>query len=257
MATALVGGWISTGLCAAESIVACDPDPAARERFAQRVPGVRLESGSAAAVPWADTVLLATKPPQLPLVADEIRGQLTDRHLLVSVAAGVSLVRLSRWFGTERVIRVMPNTPCLVGRGAAGYALGAGATEEDSEVVRALLEAVGIAFRLEEPQLDAVTGLSGSGPAYVYLLIEALSDGGVRVGLPRSVASALAVQTVRGAAELVLARGEHPAVLKDQVASAGGTTIAGLQVLEDRGFRSAAIAAVVAATHRSRELGRE
>jgi pyrroline-5-carboxylate reductase len=124
-------------------------------------------------------------------------------------------------------------------------------------LVQKMMSAVGIAFRLDESYLDAVTGLSGSGPAYVYLLIEALSDGGVRVGLPRAVASALAAQTVRGAAEMVLVQGEHPAVLKDRVASAGGTTIAGLHALEEHGLRSAAIAAVVAATRRAGELGRE
>lgn len=257
MATALVCGWVSTKLCAMQDIVACDPQAAAREQFARQVPGVRVEPTSADAVRQADIVLLATKPQQLPPVADEIRSLLTERQLLISVAAGVTLARLSEWFGTERIIRVMPNTPCLVGQGASAYALGRRATEEDAEVVQQLMSAVGVAFRLEESHLDAVTGLSGSGPAYVYLLIEALSDGGVRVGLPRAVASALAAQTVRGAAEMVLARGEHPAVLKDRVASPGGTTIAGLHALEEHGFRSAAIAAVVAATLRARELGRE
>ena len=151
----------------------------------------------------------------------------------------------------------MPNTPCLVGQGASAYALGARATDQDAEIVQRMMSAVGVAFRLEESYLDAVTGLSGSGPAYVYLLIEALSDGGVRVGLPRSVAATLAAQTVRGAAEMVLVQGEHPAVLKDRVASPGGTTIAGLHALEEHGLRSAAIAAVVAATQRARELGQE
>ena len=149
----------------------------------------------------------------------------------------------------------MPNTPCLVGKGASAFARGAGATAADGERVKQLLSAVGLAFELDEKLLDAVTGLSGSGPAFVYVMIEALSDGGVRTGLPRTIATQLAAQTVLGAAQMVLG-GEHPAVLKDRVASPGGTTIAGLQVLEDRGLRAALIAAVEAATERSKELGR-
>ena len=152
-------------------------------------------------------------------------------------------------------MRVMPNTPCLVGQSASGYCRGPGATDDDARYVGELLGAVGRAFELDEKLLDAVTGLSGSGPAFVYVVIEALSDGGVLVGLPRDVATALAAQTVRGAAEMVLQSGEHPGVLKDRVASPGGTTIAGLQALESGGMRAAVIAAVEAATRRSMELG--
>ncbi|MHB8971000.1 MAG: pyrroline-5-carboxylate reductase [Pirellulaceae bacterium] len=257
MASALVSGWVTKRLYAAADVVASDPDPEARRRFAQLIPGTRVEPTSCEAVRQAKIVLLATKPSQLQQVAQEIRAALAADTLLVSVAAGVTLARLAAWFGTERIIRVMPNTPCLVGQGASAFALGPRATEADAEMVQQMMGAVGVAFRLDESLLDAVTGLSGSGPAYVYQLIEALSDGGVRVGLPRAVASALAAQTVRGAAEMVLVQGEHPAVLKDRVASPGGTTIAGLQALEEHGFRSAAMAAVVAATRRASELGRE
>ena len=149
----------------------------------------------------------------------------------------------------------MPNTPCLVGQSASGYCLGPGATTADGELVARLLGTVGLALQLDEKLLDAVTGLSGSGPAFVYVMIEALSDGGVRMGLPRDVATALAAQTVKGAAEMVLSTHEHPAVLKDRVASPGGTTIAGLQALENGGVRAALISAVEAATRRSQELG--
>jgi pyrroline-5-carboxylate reductase len=150
----------------------------------------------------------------------------------------------------------MPNTPCLVGEGASGYCLGPRTTEADRELVERLLSSVGRAVAVDEKLLDVVTGLSGSGPAFVFVMIEALADGGVRMGLPRATALELAAQTVKGAAQMVLVSGDHPAVLKDQVASPGGTTIAGLQALEAGGLRSALIGAVEAATRRSIELGR-
>src|SRR5262249_43716710 len=154
-----------------------------------------------------------------------------------------------------RLIRVMPNTPCLLGASASGYSPGDSATADDVALVQRLLDAVGKAFRLPEHLLDAVTGLSGSGPAFVYVMIEALSDGGVRMGLPRDVATALAAQTVLGAARMVLETGMHTGALKDMVASPGGTTIAGLHALERRGVRGALIDAVEAATRRATELG--
>ena len=255
MATALVRGLVRSGFCDPRDISAFDPDAAARDRFAEAVPGVGFESSNVAAAGKASIVLLAVKPQRLPEVAREIREAVDDRQLIVSLAAGVTLAQLSAWFGTPRIIRVMPNTPCLVGQGASAFSLGAKATAADAEAVQRMMGAVGMAFQLDESYLDSVTGLSGSGPAYVYMFIEALSDGGVRAGLPRPVAMALAAQTVRGAAEMVLVEGEHPAVLKDRVASPGGTTIAGLQALEEHGMRAAAMAAVCAATQRARELG--
>ena len=175
--------------------------------------------------------------------------------LFVSIAAGITTAVLSNGLGTKRVIRVMPNTPALVGVGAAGFCMADGATESDAEFVGGLLNSVGVAHPLPEHLIDAVTGLSGSGPAFVYEIIEALSDGGVRVGLPRATAMELAAQTVMGAAKMVLESGEHPGVLKDRVASPGGTTIAGLHALEQAGMRAALMNAVVAATERSQELG--
>lgn len=177
--------------------------------------------------------------------------------LVISVAAGITLAALEAASPANfRVIRTMPNTPALVGKGAAGFCLGGGATAEDADAARLLLGSVGIAVEVPERLMDAVTGLSGSGPAYVYLIIEALSDGGVKAGLPRVDAARLAAQTVLGAATMVLETGEHPGVLKDMVTSPGGTTITGVAELERRGLRSALIDAVNVAADRATELGK-
>jgi pyrroline-5-carboxylate reductase len=204
----------------------------------------------------SDVIFLAVKPQNMADVVTDIGGTLGVKKLVVSIAAGVTIARLAEGLRTQRVIRVMPNTPALVGQGAAAYTLGPAATADDGLLVGQLLAAVGVAVKVDEKLLDVVTGLSGSGPAFVYVMIEALADGGVRMGLPRETALTLAAQTVRGAAQMVLTSGEHPAALKDKVASPGGTTIAGLAALEDRGFRGTLIGAVEAATRRSQELGR-
>ncbi|MCI0639387.1 MAG: pyrroline-5-carboxylate reductase [Gemmataceae bacterium] len=256
MATALARGWLQAGLTTAEHLQASDPIPQARNQFAQAT-AAKVTQDNRQVVSQSDLVVLATKPQSMPAVLAEIRSALTAQHLILSIAAGVSLAQLSRDLGPDkRIVRVMPNTPCLVGASASGYAAGTSATTEDLRVVERLLNAVGKAFALPEMLLDAVTGLSGSGPAYIFVLIEALSDAGVRVGLPRDVATQLAAQTVFGAAKMLLETGLHPAVLKDQVASPGGTTMAGLHALERGGFRAALIDAVEAATNRSVELGR-
>jgi pyrroline-5-carboxylate reductase len=188
-------------------------------------------------------------------VLAQIRSAVTADHLVVSVAAGVSIATIAKGLGLDRrIARVMPNTPALIGEGAAAYCLGPGTKPEDETVVAECLRSVGKAFRVPESQLDAVTGLSGSGPAFVFLMIDALADGGVRVGLPREVALELAAQTVSGAARMVLETGEHPGRLKDQVASPAGTTIAGLHALERAGVRGALMDAVEAAYRRSVEL---
>lgn len=254
MARALAQGFLQAGLLAAERIVAFDPVAAALDQFRSDCPGGRVAASNADVAQHADVLFLAVKPQSMSGVIQELAGKVAGK-LVVSIAAGIPVARLSD-LKTDRIIRVMPNTPCLVGRGASAYALAAGATAADGELVGKLLSAVGIAFQVDEKHLDAVTGLSGSGPAFVYLVIEALADGGVRMGLPRDVAAALAAQTVRGAAEMVLTQNEHPAVLKDRVASPGGTTIAGLAALEERGLRGTLIAAVEAATRRSAELGK-
>jgi pyrroline-5-carboxylate reductase len=204
----------------------------------------------------ADVLVLAVKPQAMVAVLEEVAGGIEGRHLLISIAAGVSLARMeSRLAEGTRVIRVMPNTPALVGASASAFALGAAATEADGELVSRLFASVGLAYRVREELLDAVTGLSGSGPAYGYQIIEALSDGGVAEGLPREVATRLAAQTLLGAARMVLETGQHPAWLKDQVTSPGGTTLEGLREMEQGGVRAALMNAVRAAAEKSRRLG--
>ncbi len=255
MATALGEGFVRAGLVSGTDLIASDPSSEARQRFAQSTGGQTVDDNSAV-VHRAKVLFLAVKPQQMVRVAAELKGRLGPDLLVISIAAGIRLSVLAQGFGEGvRLVRVMPNTPCLVGKGACGYCLGGTATPPDGQLVAQLLSAVGLAFEVEEKLLDAVTGLSGSGPAFVYLIIEALSDGGVRVGLPRAVATALAAQTVLGAAQMVLTTGDHPGVLKDRVASPGGTTIAGLQALEEAGIRGGLMAAVEAATRRSLELG--
>lgn len=256
MATALAGGLISSGFATADDVCASDTYEAAREKFAHETGAATLESNITIAE-QSDVVIFSVKPQQIPDVLQEIKGAITTRQLLVSIAAGSPLSLFLNTLGeTIRIIRVMPNTPCLVKQGASAFARGGKATPADASLVESLLSTVGIAVEVPESQLDAVTGLSGSGPAYIYQIIEALSDGGVRMGLPRHIATQLAAQTVKGAAEMVLETGEHPGALKDAVTSPAGTTIAGIHALEAGGLRSSLMNAVSAATQRSVELGK-
>lgn len=257
MATALVRGMIRAGAADAGSITVSDPVASAREALAAEA-GVAASDDNREVVARSDVVVLAVKPQSMASVLAEVAGSVTPDHLVISIAAGVSIATIAAGLGGDprRIVRVMPNTPALLGEGASGFCLGPDARPEDEAVVRACVDSVGRSFRVAEPLLDAVTGLSGSGPAFVYTVIDALSDGGVRMGLPREVATALAAQTVLGAAKMVLETGLHPGVLKDQVTSPGGTTIAGLHALERAGVRAGLIDAVQAATLRSAELGR-
>jgi pyrroline-5-carboxylate reductase len=256
MATALARGWLAAGLVNAEHLRASDPVALARDAFHAET-GVRAVADNRRVVGSSDLLVLAVKPQSMATLLEEIGPVLQPRHLVVSIAAGITLRQLTEGLGPGcRLVRVMPNTPCLVGASASAYAPGTGATEEDLALVGRLLGAVGRAFRLSEGLLDAVTGLSSSGPAFVYVVIEALSDGGVRMGLPREVATALAAQTVFGSAKMVLETGAHPGMLKDKVASPGGTTMAGLHALERGGLRAALMDAVEAATRRATELAK-
>ncbi len=252
MATALARGWVQSEWLPAENVTGTDVLPAAREQFTKATACQTVET-VAEVFTASEVIVLAVKPQHMGGVLAAMREMVEEQHLIVSIAAGVPLATLSETLGSDRrLVRVMPNTPALIGAGAAAFALGGKATAEDSELVEKMLSTVGLAVEVPESLLDAVTGLSGSGPAYVYQIIEALSDGGVRVGLPREIATKLAAQTVLGAARMVLETGEHPGTLKDAVTSPGGTTIAGLHALEAGGVRGHLINAVVAATERAR-----
>ena len=255
MATALAKGVIRAGLVSAKQVMASDPSDTARLAFGKET-GAKTTPSNQAVVKFAEVLVLAVKPDQVTAVLGGIRADFTAKHLLISIAAGVPLARLEAGLSPEaRLIRVMPNTPALLGASATGFALGKSARPADAALAQKLFSAVGVAFQVKESLLDAVTGLSGSGPAYVYLFIEGLSDGGVAAGLPRDVATRLAAQTVLGSAKMVLETGLHPGALKDMVTSPGGTTIEGLHELEKGRLRGTLISAVRAATEKSRKLG--
>ncbi len=253
MATALAKGFISAGLVKSAQVRASDPIFAARSAFAKET-GAKTTVSNIEVVKFASVLVLAVKPGSVPELLSEVHDAFTPEHLLISICAGVPLAKLEAGMG-GRAIRVMPNTPALLGASATAYALGKNATKADGDLAQKLFSSVGIAFQLKETLLDAVTGLSGSGPAYVYLMIEALSDGGVASGLPRDVATKLAAQTVLGSARMVLETGQHPGALKDMVTSPGGTTIEGLHELEKGKVRGSLINAVRAATEKSKKLG--
>lgn len=257
MASAMIKGIIAAKVVGPSAITASDCYQPMLDKIATE--GVATTQSNAEVLAKSSVVILAVKPDMIAPVLTEA-GTAVTNHLVISIAAGKTLATLETLLNCAttktRVIRVMPNTPCLVGEAASAFAMGTHATDADRQVVRALLEAVGVAVEVKEKDMDAVTAVSGSGPAYVYMMIEALADGGVRAGLPRATAQRLAAQTLRGAATMVLETGTHPGELKDAVCSPGGTTIAGVEALEQAGFRSAAMAAVAAATARSQELGK-
>lgn len=255
MATALAAGAVAAGLITDTSLIFAEPVPAQRDKLKQRFASAKIVTSAVDVLALAERVILSVKPQAMSAVGQELRQRGCQKHLLISIAAGYSLSSLQSLLGSERVIRVMPNTPAQIGAGAAGVAAATGASEEDIAFVEQLMSAVGLSVRVPDSLMHAVTGLSGSGPAYVYLMIDALSDGGVAQGLPRDLALRLAAQTVMGAAQMVLESGLHPGQLRDQVTSPGGTTIAGLRALEQAAVRSGFIEAVAAATQRSRELG--
>ena len=253
MAAAMIAGMTgSWGMDPAHIYVS--EHKAARCRALHERYGVQAEVGAASFIGQADVVVLAVKPSAAAAAMAEIAGRMKQEAVLVSIVAGLSLSSMEDVFPARPIVRVMPNTPLSVGEGMSAYALNAYAVRQDVSFVGDLLSACGRAVEVQEDWMDAVTGLSGSGPAYGFLMIEALADGGVMMGLPRETATVLAAQTLLGAARMVLATGEAPAVLKAQVMSPAGTTIAGVRILEEGGVRGAIMSAVAAATARAKAL---
>ena len=256
MGEALIRGLVESNRVPTDRILATDVRAERVHELAKQY-GVRASAGNAALAREADVVILAVKPQIMAAVLRETMPALTNRPLLISLAAGVSTTTIQSVLGKyARLIRVMPNTPALVLQGATAIARTPGLEPDDLETAQEIFAAVGRVVVLDEEQMDAVTGLSGSGPAYVALVIESLADGGVKMGLDRATAMTLATQTVLGAATLLAQTGMHPGALKDMVSSPGGTTIAGIAALEEGGLRTTFIRAVERATLRSRELGR-
>ena len=267
MGEALIRGFLDAGAATPGRICASVATFERRERLQGLGIGNIFEDakegGAASIAQNSDVIFLGVKPQIMVEILDSLAPVLEPHHLVISIAAGIKLSTLESKLGQGvRVVRVMPNTPCLVRSAASAYSLGTHATQEDADLVHRLLTSVGLAIQVEEKMMDAVTGLSGSGPAYVFLMVEALADGGVAAGLPRDTALALAAKTVAGAAQMIFQEDEssisgmvHPGILKDKVASPAGTTIAGLMELEASGVRGAFARAVLAAAKRSEELG--
>lgn len=259
MASALMDGLIAKKTVGSPSDIICSDlfEPSLEKA---RAKGIKATKSNAEVCTSAkDAIVLAVKPGIVPVVCKDVAAAYpkpdSSSPLIISIAAGVTISTLEAALPGFRVCRVMPNTPCLVGQATSGFALGQHGNDSDREIATKIFGSVGLARETKEVLLNAVTGLSGSGPAYVFQFIEALADGGVRAGLPRDVALGFAAQTVKGAAEMVLETGKHPGELKDGVTSPGGTTIAGVEALEKGGFRAATISAVTAATRRSMQLG--
>jgi len=256
MAEALIRGLLAAGAVKADQLLVNDVS-AERLEHLRKTYGIIVQKSTRDAASGADIVLLCVKPQVIDVVLAKIAPVADKTKLVISIAAGVTIDRIQKMLAAEpRVIRVMPNTPALVLAGAAGIAAGSKATQDDVGLAQQIFGAVGRSVVVDEKLMDAVTGLSGSGPAYVFMIIDALSDAGVKAGLPRPLALELAAQTVYGSARMVLETGEHPGKLRDMVTSPGGTTIEGLHALEKGKLRATLMNAVEAATARSRELGK-
>ncbi|BBB93006.1 MAG TPA: pyrroline-5-carboxylate reductase [Methylomusa anaerophila] len=256
MAEALIRGILKSGMIEASQLIVNDIS-SERLRYLTNLFSVETTSDSQELAKKADVLFLTVKPQVMNHVVDQITPVVSKSTIIVSVAAGVTLSTLQNKMPGVPVVRVMPNTAVAVGEGMSAIALGKYATSSIGEMVSSVFASVGKVVTVGEDLMDAVTGLSGSGPGYVYVLIDALTDAGVRVGFSRQTALLLSAQTLLGAAKMVLETGEHPAKLRDMVTSPGGTSITGIHVLEQKGVRAALIDAVVAATERSKEMGRK
>ena len=254
MGEALVRGMINSGLLQAGRIMVAEPDGTRRD-FLSSTYGIKVTDAAEELCKFSSIIILAIKPQIMQPVLSAYTPFVGNRHLLISIAAGVPLAAIEEGIGRHRIIRVMPNTPALVLAGASALSPNSQAGEEDLGLAMEIFSAIGICVHVPENLLDAVTGLSGSGPGYIFTFIEAMIDGGVLAGIPRPVAEQLVLQTVYGSAKLALETGKPPAVLKAMVTSPGGTTIAGIHALEEAGLRGTVMSAVDRASRRSKELG--
>ena len=256
MATAMIEGLLSKGLYRKDEIMASCRSQETKDRVSKDL-GIPVTTDDSEVFFAADVIILAVKPSQIEgILTTNIEANSTKK-LLVSIAAGIKIATIEKYVPDSKIIRVMSNVCSTVLESASSYTLGSRATAEDGDTVKRILEAIGMAFEVPEEKIDAVTGLSGSGPAYMFMVIDALADGGVLMGLPRDTAIQLAAQTMLGSAKTVLETGKHPEDLKDSVCSPGGTTIEGVKVLEDYGMRAAFISAVQASAEKSKEMGKE
>jgi len=256
MGQAMIGGILNAGLVKPEGIIVCDPDKNKLAALEEKL-GVRIVSKSTELAALADVIVLAVKPDIYPLVMKEIAGTVKKEALIVTIAAGRSLAEVESILGADvKAVRTMPNTPALVNEGMAALCPNGNVTEEELGVVRTIFESFGKAEVIPEKLMDAVVGISGSSPAYVFMFIEALADAGVKGGMPRDKAYRFAAQAVLGSARMVLETGKHPGELKDMVCSPGGTTIEAVSVLEAEGMRSSVIKAVDACIRKSGAMGK-
>lgn len=255
MTEALVAGMLTAGVTEAQDLYAADILPGRRD-YMRACYGIHVGEDNREAADWGQILVLSVEPQDLDEVLSPIKALVKPDCLVVSVAAGYPIARIAAHLTSERhIVRAMPNTPSSILAGVTALAFGAAVSDVDRTTAMTLFEAIGKVVVVDEMLMDAVTGLSGSGPAYVYVMIEALADGGVSMGLPRQMAEMLAAQTVLGSARMLLESGEHPGRLKDRITSPAGTTIAGIEQLEARQFRATLMSAVEAATIRSRDLG--
>lgn len=256
MGKALIGGLVRAKLASPQQIIASRRSEEALSEL-RRLWGIKTTTDNRKAAANADIIILAVKPQLSRAVLSEIAGRARKSQLIISVMAGVKTETIAKILKkTCPIVRAMPNTPCLVDAGATAIAAGSHAAEKDLNLASEIFGSVGLVVTLPETALDAVTGLSGSGPVYIFMVIEAMIDGGVRMGIPRAVAAKLAAQTVFGAAKLVIETGKHPAILKDEVTTPAGTAINAIHVLEAKGLRSVLMDAIAAATLRSQEISR-
>lgn len=256
MASAMIGGVLTNGLYASEEVIGCAPSKETRDRISSRF-GIKMYNTAAEVAKLTDFLVLGVKPIQVQSLFTEEGLEIRSSHLIASIVAGVNISTLEAYVPDAKIVRVMPNHCCLVNTGAAGFSRGSKATEEDVAKVNAVLSSSGLAVEVDEKDMDAVTGLAGSSPAFMYMIIDAMADAGEMYGIPRTKAIELAAQSMLGAAKMILDTGDSPKTLRDNVCSPGGTTIEGVRVLEEHDIRNAFIAAVKASTERSREMAKE